>query len=423
MVAAELTRGSPQTMLVVGGGIAGLTAAIEAAEVGHEVILVEKRPFLGGRVAQFYHYFPKLCPPTCGLEINFRRIKQNERITVLTQATVDQIDGGPGNYQVTITEKPRFVNEKCTACGDCEKVCEIEVEDRFNYGLQKHKAIHLPHEMAFPFRHVVDPAHAGDERMKACVDACQYGAIDLAMEPVQHELSVGAIVYATGWRPYDATRLDNLGYGLDDDVITNVQMERLAAPNGPTGGKILRPSDGQEVGSVAFVQCAGSRDENHLPYCSAVCCLASLKQASYVREKYPEADVHIFYIDIRSPGRLEDFYTKVEQDEKVHLHRGKVAKLGRKNGRLALEAEDTMTGRITTAEADLVVLATGMVPQTDGLPAGAPVRLDEMGFICTDDSADGIIGCGTVTQPLEVSATIQDATGAALKGILQLGKE
>jgi heterodisulfide reductase subunit A-like polyferredoxin len=424
MAAAELERGSPRTMLVVGGGIAGITAAVEAAEVGHEVILVEKRPYLGGRVAQFYHYFPKLCPPSCGLEINFRRIKQSENITILTQAEVESISGGPGAYQVTIKQQPRFVNERCTACGDCEKACDIEVDDDYNYGLAKRKAVYLPHKMAFPYRYVVDARYAADPRMQTAADACQYDAIDLQEQPRTYQLTVGTVVCATGWKPYDATKLDRLGYNDSPDVITNVEMERLAAPDGPTAGKVLRPSDGKEIGSIAFVQCAGSRDENHLPYCSAVCCLASMKQTSYVRELYPEADIHIFYIDIRSPGRLEDFYNRVKADEKVHWHRGKVGRVAPRNGRLVVEAEDTLTGNISTAETDLVVLATGMVPETDGLPAGAPVALDENGFVRTDDAAGtGIVGAGTCTQPLEVSCTIQDATGAALKGILQLGKE
>jgi quinone-modifying oxidoreductase subunit QmoA len=426
MAAAEVQQGSTRTVLVIGGGIAGLTSAIEAAEVGHDVILIERNPYLGGRVAQFYHYFPKLCPPSCGLEINFRRLKQSSNIRVLTQAELTGVAGGPGNYQVTIKEKPRFVNEKCTACGDCEKVCPIEIADEFNYGHGKKKAIHLPHEMAFPYRYVIKAEHAGDPRMQACVDACKYDAIELGMQEKPHQITVGAIVWATGWKPYDATKLATLGYSLYPDVISNVEMERFAAPNGPTLGKIQRPSDGREVSSVAFVQCAGSRDENHLPYCSAVCCLASMKQATYVRETCPEADIHIFYIDLRTPGRLEDFYNRVKDDPKIHWHRGKVGKVACKNGaaRLTVESEDTLTGTITTADVDLVVLATGMVPETDALPRGTPVALDEMGFIRTDEETlPGVIGAGTVTQPLEVSCTIQDGTGAALKAILQLGKE
>jgi quinone-modifying oxidoreductase subunit QmoA len=424
MAAAELQRGSPQTMLVVGGGIAGMTTAIEAAEVGHDVILVEKRPYLGGRVAQFYHYFPKLCPPSCGLEINFKRIKANDRITVLTLSEVESISGGPGSYQVTVKQSPRHVNEKCTCCGECAQACTVEVDDPHDYGLGKRKAIDLPHEMAYPLIYDVLPGYADHEGVRSAAAVCKYGAVDLDEEPRTHELTVGSIVYATGWKPYDKRNLDRLGGGAIPDVVSNVEMERLAAPSGPTGGRILRPSDGKEITSVAFVQCAGSRDELHLPYCSAVCCLASMKQASYVRTAHPEADVHVFYIDLRTPGRLEDFYNRFKDDEKIAWHRGKVGKVSQNGGKLTVEAEDTLTGRITTAEVDMVVLATGMVPETDTIPSGAPVQLDELGFIRTDDAAaGGIVGTGTCTQPLEVSCTIQDATGAALKGILQLGKE
>ncbi|MFO7654131.1 MAG: CoB--CoM heterodisulfide reductase iron-sulfur subunit A family protein [Candidatus Krumholzibacteriia bacterium] len=423
MGAAELERGSPATLLVIGGGISGLTTAIEAAEVGRDVILVEQNPYLGGRVAQFYHYFPKQCPPSCGLEINFRRIKQNDRIRVLTQAQVTEVSGQAGNYQATIVQQPRYVNERCTACGACAEACDIEIDDPFEYGVGKRKAIDLPHGMAYPYRYHVDARFAKDERLRKAADACEYGAVELDMEPRTFQVTVGAIVAATGWQPYDASKLENLGYAANADVITNVEMERLAAPTGPTAGEIVRPSDGKPIDSIAFVQCAGSRDENHLPFCSGVCCLASMKQAQYVRELYPEADVHVFYIDIRSPGRLEDFYTRTKDDPKVVFHRGKVANVVRKGAQLQVEAEDTLTGKITTANVDMVVLATGMAPQTDDLPAGAGFVRDEMGFITQDAEGEGLVAAGTCTQPLDVACSIQDATGAALKGLLRLGKE
>jgi quinone-modifying oxidoreductase, subunit QmoA len=200
-------------------------------------------------------------------------------------------------------------------------------------------------------------------------------------------------------------------------------MERLASKGGPTDGKVVRPSDGKEIKSIGFVQCAGSRDENHLPYCSMVCCLASMKQATYIRERYPDADVHMFYIDVRSPGRLEDFYTKMQEDEKFHFHRGKVGQITEnpENGNVILEAENTLTGQITRTEVDMAVLATGMVPNTldDKPPLDTP--LDEFGFIVAD-AGTGVIGAGTVMRPMEVSATVQDATGAALKAITVGGR-
>jgi len=404
-------------MLVVGGGIAGMTAAIETAEVGKKVILVERSPSLGGRVAAMNQYFPKLCPPTCGMEINLKRLRSNSDVRVLTLAEVEKVSGTAGDYEVQIVLNPRYVNHKCTGCGECEKVCEIERENDFNYGLDKTKAIYLPHLMAYPRRHVVDPKHAGDAQMKKCVEACEFDAIDLDMQPRTITAKVGAIVWATGWKPYDATKLDNLGFGTYPNVITNVMMERYAASNGPTQGAIVRPSDGNEIAKIGFVQCAGSRDENHLPYCSAICCLASMKQATYVRERYPDAEIHLFYIDVRAPGRMEDFYTKVQADEKFFFHRGKVAKITENpNKNVVLEAENTLTGEITKMEVDLAVLATGMVPNTaeEAPPLGTP--LDEFGFIAPG-AATGVIGAGVATRPADVSLVVQDATGAAMKAI------
>ncbi len=396
--------------------MAGMTAAIEAAEAGCEVILVEKSPWLGGRVSRFNQYFPKLCPPTCGLEINFKRIKNNPRIRFLTLAEVTGLDGAPGNYDVTVKVSPRFVTDACTLCDKCAEVCPAERADEFNMGLGSTKAAYLPHSMAFPAAYVIDRP-ACKEGCAACADACAYGAIDLGQQERTETFNVASVVAATGWAPYDATKIDNLGYGTYKNVVTNVIMERLAAPNGPTGGKILRPSDDKPPKTVAFVQCAGSRDENHLPYCSAVCCSASLKQATYVRTHDPEAEVKIFYIDIRTPGRLEDFHAKVAEDEKVTLIKGKVAKVEEDpaTGDLLVTAEDVMNGKKITERVDMLVLATGIVPQTAGLPAG--FALDEFNFVAPPNGQTGLYAAGCVRRPEEVSATVQDATGAALKAL------
>jgi quinone-modifying oxidoreductase subunit QmoA len=403
--------------LVVGGGIAGMTTSIETAEIGRHVVLLERQPSIGGRVAATNQYFPKLCPPSCGIEINLKRMRVNPFIRVLTLAEIENVSGQAGAYEVRVKLNPRFVNEKCTSCGDCEKVCEIERDDDFNYGLKKTKAIYRPHMLAYPDRYVVDPKYAHDELMKKCVEACQYGAIDLEMKPRTLTIKTKAIVWATGWKPYDATKLDNLGFGKFPNVVTNVMMERYASPTGPTEGKVVRPSDGAQIKKIGFVQCAGSRDEKHLPYCSAVCCLVSMKQATYIRERYPEAEVHMFYIDVRSPGRMEDFYTKVQQDQKFFFHRGKVAKITENpnNGNVILEAENTLTGQITTTEVEMAVLAVGMVPNTAVDPPPLNTPRDDFGFIVNDGG--GIIGAGTVVRPLDVACSVQDATGAALKAI------
>jgi quinone-modifying oxidoreductase subunit QmoA len=404
-------------LLVVGGGIAGMTAAIETAEIGKKVILAERNPSLGGRVAAMNQYFPKLCPPTCGMEINLKRMRSNPNVRILTLAEVERVSGSAGNFDVQIRLNPRYVNQKCTCCGECAKVCEIERDNDFNYGLDKTKAIYLPHLMAYPYRYVVDPKYAGDDRMKKCVEACAYDAIELDMQARTITANVGAIVWATGWKPYDATRLENLGFGKYPNVITNVMMERYASQNGPSQGKVARPSDGKEITKIGFVQCAGSRDENHLPYCSAVCCLASMKHATYIRERYPNAEIHMFYIDVRAPGRMEDFYTKVQKDEKFFFHRGKVGKITETpDHNLILEAENTLTGARTKMEVDLAVLATGMVPNTADEPPPLDTALDEFGFIAPDGAA-GIIGAGVAMRPVDVATAVQDATGAALRAL------
>jgi len=421
MVDAQTTN---QSILVVGGGMSGLTAALEAAEAGYDVVLIEKNPYLGGRVAQMYHYFPKLCPPNCGLEINFRRMKQNPKIRFFTMAELAGVSGQEGDYDVTVKVSPRYVNEKCTCCGKCAEVCETEIDNPFNYGMDKIKAAYLPHEFAFPMRYVLDPSIAGTEEGKKCQETCEYGAIDLDMKETSFDLKVGSIVWAAGWTPFAAEKIEYYGFGEYQNVLTNVMMERLAAPNGPTGGKILRPSDGKEVKNVAFIQCAGSRDENYLPYCSGICCLASLKQTTYLREQYPDCNVTVFFIDIRALDRLEDFYTRVQEDEKVTFIKSKIANIteDEESRDLLVEGENTRTGEQIKMTFDLVVLATGMVPNKMDIEPSPEVSYDEYGFLSNDPEKTGIYGAGCVRRPTDVASCVQDATGAALKAIQSIAR-
>lgn len=408
-----------RSILVVGSGMSGLSAALEAAEAGFQVYLIEKEPYLGGRVARMNKYFPKLCPPSCGLEINFRRIRNNPLVRFFTMAEVEKIEGEPGNFDVNIRIRPRYVNEKCTGCGVCEAAATTEVSNSFNYGLDTVKAIYLPHEFAFPMRYVLVPEVIGTEEAEKIKAACPYGAIDLEMQPQQFDLKVGAVIWATGWKPYDAEKILYYGFGKSKNVITNVMMERLASVNGPTQGKILRLSDGGEVKKIAFVQCAGSRDENHLPYCSGVCCLASLKQATYLLDQNPDARATIFYIDIRALGKYEDFYNRVQSDERVALIKGKAGEIREDpaTGQVIVQVEDQSTGKVLKEPFDLVVLATGMVPSTavDKIPAD--IGYDENGFILSNQETPGIIGAGCVKRPVDVATSVQDATAAALKAI------
>ena len=407
---------SPQPLLVVGAGIAGITAALEAAEAGKEAVLVEREQAVGGRVLRSHQYFPKLCPPSCGMEINVRRLEKNPRIRVLTGAQVAKADRGANGWSVAIAVSPRFVNERCTVCGDCSKVCPAKVPDPFNLGMNEVPAIRLPHPDAWPRRFVLDRS-ACPAGCKACVDACTYDAIDLNAAGREETIEASAVVLATGWSPYPIEKFPELGGGRFQDVVANVNFERLASPSGPTGGKILRPSDGTPPKKIAFVQCAGSRDVNHLPYCSAVCCLASLKQATYVKEQIPDAEVTMYYIDRRAPGRNEDVLTKVAATEGVKLVKGKVGKIEECAGGLKLRLEDVEAGRILDAFADLVVLATGMVSSLKGEKPPFGVGMDDDGFGLDNPGASLFIA-GVARRPEDVAASVRDATGAAAKAMV-----
>ncbi|MDA8361129.1 MAG: FAD-dependent oxidoreductase [Gammaproteobacteria bacterium] len=408
-----------ETIVVVGGGISGMTAAVEAAETGKDVIVLERSPSLGGRVNQLYRYFPKLCHPTCGMEINLRRLRGNPRIRVLTLAEVDRIEGKAGDYKVSVTIRPRYVNENCTACGACAEVVTSEIPNPFNYNLNTMKAVYLPSAMAYPQRYCIDPSLIGTPEAEKAKAACPHDAIDLGMQEQKLTLTAGAVIWATGWRPYDAAKIQPYGYDRFANVITSVEFERLSDPRGPTQGRILRPSDGKEARNIAFIQCAGSRDRNHLKHCSRICCMASLKQTHYVREKYgDEGQSTIYYIDIRAIDRFEDFYQKVQADPKVRFIKSKVANIteDKQTGDVILHGVDTEGYHRYDARHDLCVLAVGMEPGAD-IRAVADVKVDASGFIQTASARDGIFGAGCATNALDVNRAVQSATASTLRAI------
>ena len=414
-----------QTILVVGGGISGMTAALEAAECGKDVVLLEKNPTLGGRTALLYRYFPKLCHPTCGLEINLRRIKSNSRLRVLTLAEVTAITGGRGDYTATVKLTPRYVNENCTACGACADAVTTLIDNPSNYNLNRMKAAYLPHAMAYPQRYVLDPSIIGSPEAEKAKAACKYSAIDLDMKEQTIQIRAGAVIWATGWKPYDAAKIQPYGYDRFANVITSVEFERLADPHGPTGGKILRPSDGKEAKNVAFIQCAGSRDENHLRHCSRICCMASLKQTSYVRESFgTEGKSTIYYIDIRAIDRFEEFYAMVKSDPRVKFIKSKVANVTEdgKTKDVILHGVDTEGYHRYANTHDLCVLAIGMEPTVNAANIPAEIIADSSGFIEASPEGSGLFGAGCATNALDVNRAVQSATAAALRAIQVVNK-
>jgi quinone-modifying oxidoreductase subunit QmoA len=418
-VPAEAMTGTSEEILVVGGGIAGITAALEAAETGARVYLVEKNPHLGGRVAQLARYFPKLCPPTCGLEIDFQRLRDNPDIRFFTQSEVEEVTGGPGRYRVKVRRQARYVNDRCTSCGLCVEVCPVDRPNPFDYGMSTTKAISLSHEMAFPMKHAIDGATCLFETCGKCVAVCPVEAIDLRAQPEIIELEVGAIIVATGWQPYDARAIANLAFEHHPDVITNVMFERMLADNGPTQGRLLRPSDGSPVQSVAFVQCAGSRDRLYLAYCSGICCLASLKEAQLLLERNPGAQATIFYIDLRTPGTYQAFAAKVLGQPNIRALKGKVADIlpDADGARLIVVADDMIGGAMSRTPVDLVVLATGMVPSEDGESLAAPLVRDVDGFLAEGADDSGIYVAGCARAPMDVATATLDGTAAAMRAL------
>jgi quinone-modifying oxidoreductase subunit QmoA len=393
-------------ILVIGGGIGGITAAVEIAETGGEVVLVEKAPYLGGNVASFNNYFPKLCPPACGLEINFRRIRSNPRIRCMVGSEITAIEGTAGDFRVTVESGPALINDLCTSCGICAEVCPVDRPPG--------KAVYIPGGVVFPLKYTIDRDICRGEACGECMEACPYDAIRLDAVTTRTELGAHSIIVATGWHLYDASRIENYGYSTEPDVITNLEFEQMLSGNRMHDHKLARPSDGQMPSRVAFVQCAGSRDLNHLPYCSAVCCPASIKHALTLAELYPEVQVEVFYIDLRLTGRNEDLLVKAGQAPSISFTRGKVGRItpGGADGGLILEVEDMMSGTLRRDLFDLVVLATGLVPNR----IGPSLNTGEYGFY-DKDQRPGIYVAASCKRPMDVSSSVKDATAVALRAL------
>lgn len=397
--------------LIIGGGISGITAAVELAEAGQEVVLIEKEPYLGGNVSRFNNYFPKLCPPACGLEINYRRIRSNPRISYYTGAEVRQIEGSEGDFRVIISVEARLINNMCTSCGKCAEVCP-EKRTPVPGRDPEEKAAYIPGGLAFPMKYTIDPEVCKKDACAKCLEVCDYDAIQLEAKPAEIEIQVKKIIVATGWKLYDASRIENYHYSEESDVVTNLEFEHLLAACTRDHKKLARPSDGEVPRRIAFIQCAGSRDVNHLPYCSAVCCSASLKHALTIVEDDPELKTEIFYIDMRISGRNEKLLKKAQDTASITLTKGKVGRIERdqKNECLVLEVEDVMAGTRRKDSFDMVVLAAGLVPNhiTENLPT------NEHGFYDIEP-VPGIIPAASCKRPMDVVSSVRDASAAVLK--------
>ncbi len=425
------------SVLVVGAGISGIQAALDVADAGYKVYLVEKEPSIGGHMAKLDKTFPTLDCSSCILTPKMSLVGQHPNIELLTCSEVQEVSGYVGNFTVKVERRPRYVIEdKCTACDDCVEVCPVNVPDEFNAGLSWRKAIYIPFAQAVPNAYVIDTEHCLGMTPIACgkcKEKCEPEAIDYEMESEILELEVGAIIVATGFELFDGRRVLEYGYGLYPDVTTNLEMERMLSAAGPTEGKIVRPSTLEKPKRIAYVQCVGSRSERYNPYCSRVCCMAALKQARQIREKYPDIEVTIFYIDLRAFGKgYEEFYESSARDYGVSFVRGRVSEIRHsfESDKLVVRAEDTLLAQPIEMEADMVVLSCGLEVFSDAekLTRALGIQRSGDGFLLeahpklrpVDTNTDGIFICGAAQGPKDIPDSVAQAKGAAASALTML---
>jgi heterodisulfide reductase subunit A len=421
--------------LVIGGGIAGIQSALDIADAGYQVYLVEKEPSIGGHMIQLDKTFPTLDCSACIMTPKMADAGRHPNIKLFSYSEVVDVKGFVGNFDVTIKKKPRYVDEeKCTACGLCTQYCSVEAPDLFNLNLSKRKCIYIPFPQSVPACYVVDPENCRYLKTKECtqcVEVCKKGpdAIDFNQKEQWVEVKVGAIIVATGYDTFDPALKPEYGYNLYENVITGLEFERLSNAAGPTTGEILiggkRPKD------VVFIQCVGSRDKTvGNEYCSRVCCMYTAKQAHLVREKIPNANITVFYMDVRAFGKgFEEFYDRVKM-EGVTYRRGNPSEVYRKGGRLVVKSEDTLRGELVEVEADLVVLATGMVPSRHTSEIVSLLKLSQSPdkFLLeahpklrpVDTASDGIFLAGCCQGPKDIPDTVAQGSAAAARALIPL---
>lgn len=420
---------TPKT-LVIGGGIAGIQTALDLAEQGFEVYLVEKDVSLGGHMAQLDKTFPTMDCSICILGPKMVDVTKHERIKVFTYSEVEEINGYVGNFRVKIRKKARFVNENCTACGVCTRFCPVEVPNEFDLGLAKRKAIYVSFPQAVPMIYTIDTEHCIGCGL--CRAVCEPEAIDISQKDEIVEVDVGTIIIATGYELYDASRVKEYGYGRYENVITSLEFERLINASGPTEGKLIRISDRKEPEKIVFVQCVGSRSERANPYCSGICCMYTLKHAQQIKEKNSEAEVYILYMDLRAVGKgYEEFYWRAK-NLGVEFIRGRPSKIleDEKTGNLRIFVENTTAGRNMEIEAELVVLAPAIIPRNiekikkmlnltsspDGFLMEAHAKLRPV-----DTLTSGVFLAGCAQSPKDIPSSVAQGSAAASRAATLMG--
>jgi heterodisulfide reductase subunit A len=425
--------------LVVGGGIAGIQAALDLANSGQEVILVEREPSIGGHMIQLSETFPTLDCSQCILTPKMVEASKHEKIKLMTSCEVQEITGYVGNFTAKILKKPTYVDpEKCILCDKCTEVCPVAVPSEFELGLTRRKAIHIPFPQAIPATYTLNDKNCPGMVPIACgkcADVCDPKAIDFDQKPEIVEEEVGTIIVATGYDLYGKEQMAEYGYGKYTDVLDGLQFERLCSASGPTQGKILRPSDHREAKEVVFIQCVGSRDpEQHCAYCSKICCMYTAKHAKLFKHHVPDGQAYIFYIDIRSGGKnYEEFVQKATEDDGIIYLRGRVSRLFEQGDKIRVWGVDTLTSKEIEIDADMVVLAMAMKPSegSDKIAKVLKASTDKDGFLSeahpklkpVESVTAGLFFAGAAQAPKDIPETVAQASGAAAKAMIILAQE